>query len=54
MVNSGADVEAQEQPPISQTAMLDEAHEVLREMKRYRNPDAEYDKRDSFADFEEV
>lgn len=54
MVNSGADILSTEQPPISMTALLDDAHELERELKRYKNPDVDYEKRDSFGDYEEA
>jgi cbb3-type cytochrome oxidase subunit 3 len=54
MVNAGADSLTTEQPPISMTALLDDAHEVERELKRYKNPEVDYDKRDAFGDYEEA
>jgi hypothetical protein len=51
MQYDGADVEAMEQPEqpiIRQTAVVDELHEIERELNRFRNDDIDWEKRENF------
>jgi hypothetical protein len=54
VVNAGADSLSEDQPPISMSAILDDTHEIERELSRFIRPDTEYSKRENFADYEDV
>lgn len=53
-VNQGADNLTSEQPPITMSAILDEQHEIQRELLRYKNPNSDFSKRDDFASYEDA